>query len=79
MRKRFIKDIANRPAYHLLVLFKRMIPQTWYNLSNKGVEDMVNENLAVNTFCGLRVEDTVSDYNTLSRFRSELTEKHAMT
>lgn len=56
-----------------------MIPQTWYNLSNKGVEDMVNENLAVNTFCGLRVEDTVSDYNTLSRFRSELTEKHAMT
>jgi transposase, IS5 family len=52
-----------------------MLLQTWYNLSDMGVEDMVDENLAANAFFGLRVEDTVPDH---SRFRSELSEKRAL-
>jgi IS5 family transposase len=55
-----------------------MLLQTWYNLSDMGVEDMVNDTLSANAFCGLRVEDTVPDHSTLSRFRSELSEKRAM-
>lgn len=77
--KRSIQDAAGRPAYNPLVLFKMLLLQTWYNLSDMGVEDMVNENLAANAFCGLRVEDTVPDHSTLSRFRSELVEKKAMS
>lgn len=76
--KRSIVDAAGRPAYSPIVLFKMMLLQTWYNLSDMGVEDMVNENLPANAFCGLRVEDTVPDHSTLSRFRSELSEKKAM-
>ena len=76
--KRSINDAAGRPAYSPLVLFKMMLLQTWYNLSDMGVEDMVNEHLSANAFCGLRVEDTVPDHSTLSRFRSELSEKKAM-
>ena len=76
--KRSIVDAAGRPAYNPLVLFKMMLLQTWYNLSDMGVEDMVNETLPANAFCGLRVEDTVPDHSTLSRFRSELVEKKAM-
>ena len=55
-------DAAGRPAYNPLVLFKMMLLQTWYNLSDMGVEDMVNETLPANAFCGLRVEDTVPDH-----------------
>ena len=55
-----------------------MLLPTWYNLSDMGVEDMVNDTLSANAFCGLRVEDTVSDHSTLSRFRSELSDKRAM-
>ena len=55
-----------------------MLLQTWYNLSDMGVEDMVHDHLSANAFCGLRVEDTVPDHSTLSRFRSELSEKRAM-
>ncbi len=77
--KRSIKDAAGRPAYNPLVLFKMMLLQTWYNLSDMGAEDMVNENLSANTFCGLRVEDEVPDHSKLSRFRSELVEKRAHT
>lgn len=76
--KRSIQDASGRPAYNPLVLFKMMLLQTWYNLSDMGVEDMVNDTLSANAFCGLRVEDTVPDHSTLSRFRSELSEKRAM-
>jgi transposase, IS5 family len=55
-----------------------IIPQTWYDLSDMGVEDMVNDTSSANSFCGLRVEDTVPDHSTLSRFRSELYERSAM-
>jgi transposase, IS5 family len=52
--------------------------QTWNHLSELGVEDMVDDTLSANVFCGLRVEDTVPDHSTLSGFRSELSEKRAM-
>jgi IS5 family transposase len=76
--KRSIQDAAGRLAYNPLVLFKMTLLQTWYHLSDMGVEDMVNDTLSANAFCGLRVEDTVPDPSTLSRFRSELSEKRAM-
>jgi transposase, IS5 family len=41
--KRSIADAAGRPAYNPLVLCKMMLLQTWYNLSDLGVEDMVND------------------------------------
>jgi len=43
-----------------------------------GVEEMLNDTLSANAFCGLRVEDTVPGHSTLSRFRNELSEKRAM-
>ena len=76
--KRSIQDAAGRPAYSPLVLFKMLLLQTWYNLSDMGVEDVVNDTLSANAFRGLRVEGTVPDHSTLSRFRSELSEKRAM-
>jgi transposase, IS5 family len=64
--------------YHPLILFKMILLQTLYDLSDMGVEDMVNDTLFANAFCGLRVEDTAPGHSTLSRFRSELSEKRAL-
>jgi transposase, IS5 family len=69
---------SRQASYNPLVLLKMMLLQAWYNLSDMGVEDMVNDTLSANAFCELRVEDTVPDHSTLSRFRSELSEKRAM-
>jgi transposase, IS5 family len=71
------QSVDGRPSYSGLVLFKMTLLQTWYNLSDPEVEDMVNENLAAMMFCGLQLEDDVPDHSTLSRFRKELTEKKA--
>ena len=59
-------DAAGRPIP--LVLFKMMLLQTWYHLSDMGVGDMVNDNLAANAFCGLHVEDTVPDHSNAEPF-----------
>jgi transposase, IS5 family len=55
-----------------------MMLQTWYDLSDMGVEDMVHDTCLSDAFCGLRLEDTAPDHRTLSRFRSELSEKRAL-
>lgn len=70
-------SVDGRPSYPGILLFKMMLLQQWYNLSDPGVEDMVNENLSAMAFCGLQIEDDVPDHSVISRFRSELTEKKA--
>lgn len=72
--KRAGSDAYGRPAHHPIVLFKMMLIQTWYKLSDEGVEEMINDSLSANEFCGLKIEDQVPDHSTLSRFRKELTE-----
>ncbi len=64
-------------AYRGLLLFKMLLVGIWYGLSDEGCEEMVNENLSVMRFCGLRLEDEVPDHSTLSRFRTELSKKGA--
>lgn len=76
--KRGATNAVGNASYSPLILFKMMLLQTWYGLSDPGVEDMVNENLSAMQFCGLQLEDAVPDHSTLSRFRKELTEKKAM-
>jgi len=76
--KRSNKDSYGRPAYAPIILFKMMLIQIWYNLSDESVEEMVNDTLSANEFCGLKVEDRVPDHSTLSRFRKELTELKIM-
>ena len=76
--KRNTRNAAGHPSYRPLILFKMMLLQTWYGLSDPGVEDMVNENLSAMRFCGLMLEDDVPDHSTISRFRKVLTDKKAM-
>lgn len=71
------KSVDGRPSYPGILLFKMMLLQQWYKLSDPGVEDMVNENLSAMDFCGLQIEDDVPDHSVISRFRSELTQKKA--
>lgn len=70
-------SVDGRPSYSGLLLFKMLLLQTWYNLSDEKVEDMVNDSLSAMRFCGLALEDSVPDHSTLSRFRSDLTHKRA--
>jgi IS5 family transposase len=66
-----------RKAYPPLVLFKMSLLQTWYNLSDYGIEEQVNDTLSFMRFCGLQLEDEVPDHSVVCRFRKALTESGA--
>lgn len=71
------KSVDGRPSYSGLLLFKMLLLEYWYNLSDVQVEEMVNENLSAMVFCGLDLEDEVPDNSTISRFRSTLSKQNA--
>ena len=66
-----------RKAYPPLILFKMCLLQTWYALSDYGVEELVNDSLSAMDFCGLHLEEEVPDHSIVCRFRKALTDQGA--
>ncbi|MEW6262194.1 MAG: transposase [Thermodesulfobacteriota bacterium] len=64
-----------RPAYPPLTLFKMLLIQRWYNLSDPGLEEAVNDRLSFPRFTGFSFESSIPDETTIYRFRNELTQK----
>ena len=48
--------------------------QPWYNLSDYGIEEQGNDTLSFMRFCGLKLEDDVTDHSVVCRFRKVLRE-----
>lgn len=70
--------LSGKPAYSPLILFKMLLLQTWYGLSDYAVEEEVNDRITFSRFCGISMDSTVPDHSVLSRFRTTLTEKKAL-
>ncbi len=71
-------SVAGRPSYSALLLFKMLLLQTWYGLSDYEVGERVNDSLSFMAFAGLSLEDPVPDNTVLSRFRTALVQKGAL-
>jgi transposase, IS5 family len=63
---------TGRPSYPLLTLFKAMLVQQWYGLSDPRAEEAIGDSISFRRFVGLSLADTVPDHSTLSRFRAQL-------
>lgn len=61
-----------RPPYPALVLFKVLLLQRWYGLSDEAVEDALADRLSFRRFAGLSLEEAVPDASTLCRFRNDI-------
>jgi len=66
---------VGKPAYDGLLLFKMNLLQTWYGLSDYEIEDRLNDSISFSKFCGLTMDEVAPDHSTLSRFRTEMTQK----
>lgn len=77
LRKHYKKTQAadGRPAYPPLPLFKMLLIQRWYNLSDPGLEEAVNDRLSFLRFTGFSFESSIPDETTICRFRNELVRK----
>lgn len=67
------ESATGNPSYDGLLLFKMLLLQNRYGLSDYEVEDRINDSLSFSYFCGLTIEQTSPDHSTLSRFRTALT------
>ena len=61
-----------RPGYPVLVLFKALLLQSLYGLSDRELEEALDDRLSFRRFVGLSLEETVPDHTVLNRFRNRL-------
>lgn len=59
-----------RPAWPPLILFKALLLQSLYGLSDRELEEALGDRLSFRRFVGLGLEETVPDHTVLSRFRN---------
>jgi IS5 family transposase len=66
------EESAGRPGYPVLVMFRAILLQSLYGLSDRELEDALNDRLSFKRFAGLSLEDKAPDHTVLNRFRNAL-------
>lgn len=61
-----------RAGYPVLVMFKAVLLQALYGLSERELEAALGDRLSFRRFVGLSIEDAAPDHTTLNRFRNGL-------
>jgi IS5 family transposase len=64
---------GGRPAYDLVLMFKILILQRYYNVSDDAIEYAILDRLSFMRFLGLGLNDPVPDAKTIWLFRDTLT------
>jgi IS5 family transposase len=65
-------DGAGRPPFDPLVMFKALLLQQWYALSDAQLEEALNDRVSFRRFLGLSLEADAPDHTTICRFRNRL-------
>jgi IS5 family transposase len=68
---------GGRPAHDRLKMFKALLVQRFYNLSDEQTEYQINDRLSFQQFIGWTLADKIPDANTLWDFREALIEAGA--
>lgn len=66
------EESPGRPGYPVMLLFRALLLQSLYGLSERELEDALNDRLSFKRFVGLSLEDAAPDHTVLNRFRNRL-------
>ena len=70
--KKEAKGPGGRPGYEYVLMFKILILQEYYGLSDEQMEFQITDRFSFMRFLGLRSCDKVPDHNTIWNFREQL-------
>jgi IS5 family transposase len=72
LRKKYRKVASadGRPAYPPVPMFKLLLLQRWYGLSDPGLEDALYDRISFIRFSGFSLGSTLPDHSTICRFRN---------
>jgi IS5 family transposase len=80
--ERLLGDIhpsrRGEPSYPPLMMFKVLLLQRWYQLSDPQMEEALYDRLSFQRFAGLALADDTPDHSTIFRFRDQLTRRGLM-
>jgi transposase, IS5 family len=69
------KGLGGRPAYDRLLMFKILVLQTHYNLSDDQTEYQIHDRRSFRQFLGLEIGEQIPDAKTIWLFRNHLAER----
>jgi IS5 family transposase len=69
--KRERKSAAGRKPYHRLMMFKVLVLQQLYNLSDFQTEYQIRDRLSFSRFLGMSLDDPVPDEKTIWAYRKD--------
>ncbi len=70
------KGAGGRPAYDKLMMFKILILQKYYNLSDEQAEFQINDRTSFKQFLNLKITDKIPDEKTIWHFKEQLANKN---
>lgn len=76
--KQVPKGAGGRPPYDYVMMFKILVLQRVYNLSDDQTEFQINDRMSFMRFLGLRVSDRVPDAKTIWLFRDTLARRNVI-
>lgn len=71
-------NVGGRPRYDVVMMFKILILQRYYSLSDDQAEFQINDRLSFQKFLGITLSDRVPDAKSLWLFREDLTRKNVI-
>lgn len=66
------KDAGGRPHYDYVLMFKVLILQRYYNLSDEQIEYQINDRFSFMRFLNLNIADDIPDSRTVWKFKEQL-------
>lgn len=68
-------EAKGEATYDGVLMFKILLLEVWYNLSDRGVEERINDSISFGKFLRIDIEHVSPDHSTICRFRNALVEK----
>jgi len=69
------KSVCGRDSYSPEVMFRIMLLQRWYKLSDYQMEEQLGLNIMFMWFCHLSLENPIPDHSTICRWRTRFSQK----
>lgn len=66
------KGETGRTPYPVLSMFKGLLLEQWYGLSDPDLEEALRDRVSFRVFCGFRLSEATPDETTFCRFRNAL-------
>jgi transposase len=72
LEKLYRTEGAGRPAFPVITMFKVLLLQNLYHLSDPAAEEAISDRLSFRRFLGLNLDQPVPDHTTIHRFRDRI-------